>query len=309
MTIIPTDFPGSDTAEALRTLSVTDRYLIVRLTILGTPVYIHNVYAPVDPTERKPFSTNFPPDLLNSMRLISFAEILKQPCAPVLIVLVVPLATSQVESPVWNGYPIWVFWMLGVCTTPMNVSLLDSAEEKPTGLYPSVGISLPFRLQGLQICGTPSHGGSPGPCSCLCQSVPASGPWLLEVSNFAIRLSSDQRGDRGGSGSHFGIASFFLSSRKGLGTLEKTHQEAPTTNPAKDTPSERSSPRPGPIGSGQSGIGVPDIEPLARQDDLRRSSSLLSRTCDELFQIQLRLHVRLPNAAHEAIVQALLPTS
>nr|CCA19833.1 PREDICTED: similar to pollike protein putative [Albugo laibachii Nc14] len=33
-----------------------------------------------------------------------------------------------------------------------------SAEGKSTGLHPSVGISLPFRLQGLQICGTPSQG-------------------------------------------------------------------------------------------------------------------------------------------------------
>nr|CCA18941.1 AlNc14C60G4404 [Albugo laibachii Nc14] len=101
MTITRTDFPRSDTAEAFHTLSITDRYLVVQLTILGAPVYIHNVYVSVEPTERKAFLTSFQPDLLNKMRLISYAGILTQPCAPVWIVAVVPIDTSQLSCLEW----------------------------------------------------------------------------------------------------------------------------------------------------------------------------------------------------------------
>ena len=53
MTIIRHDFPGSDSAQALTSVSVPDRYLVVRMAILGAPVYIYNAYAPVNPAERK----------------------------------------------------------------------------------------------------------------------------------------------------------------------------------------------------------------------------------------------------------------
>ena len=60
MTIIRNDFPGFETAEALNNLSVQDRYLVVRLRIFRAPVYLHNVYTPVDPMERKPFFDQLP---------------------------------------------------------------------------------------------------------------------------------------------------------------------------------------------------------------------------------------------------------
>ena len=60
MTIIRSDFPGFETAEAVQSVTVQDRYLVVRLVVHGAPVYVHNVYAPVDSTERKPFFDQLP---------------------------------------------------------------------------------------------------------------------------------------------------------------------------------------------------------------------------------------------------------
>ena len=57
MTIIRADFPGFETARLIETLTVMDRYIVVRVLVNEAPLYIHNVYAPVDSSERKPFST------------------------------------------------------------------------------------------------------------------------------------------------------------------------------------------------------------------------------------------------------------
>nr|CCA18086.1 AlNc14C44G3645 [Albugo laibachii Nc14] len=60
MTIVRKDFPGFRSAEAVPTMTVQDRYLVVRLVVHGAAVYIHNVYALVEPMERKPFFDNLP---------------------------------------------------------------------------------------------------------------------------------------------------------------------------------------------------------------------------------------------------------
>ena len=75
MTIIRHDFPGSNSAQALTSVSVPDRYLVVRLAIFGAPVYIHNVYAPVNSVERKRFSINSQRDILNTAQCTSFVAI------------------------------------------------------------------------------------------------------------------------------------------------------------------------------------------------------------------------------------------
>ena len=55
MTIIRYDFPGFETARLIETLTVMDRYIVVRVLVNEAPLYIHNVYAPVDSSERKSF--------------------------------------------------------------------------------------------------------------------------------------------------------------------------------------------------------------------------------------------------------------
>lgn len=56
-TLFRSDFPGFDTATVVDTLSVPNRYLVVKLTIEDMPVYVHNVYAPVDNLRRRYDST------------------------------------------------------------------------------------------------------------------------------------------------------------------------------------------------------------------------------------------------------------
>jgi len=52
--------PGFADLEHLRHLDVPDRYMVVRTTWDGHPVYFHNIYAPVEPRERAPFFRALP---------------------------------------------------------------------------------------------------------------------------------------------------------------------------------------------------------------------------------------------------------
>ncbi|KAF1328542.1 putative Pollike protein, partial [Globisporangium splendens] len=52
LTVLRSDFPGFDTAEEVSQLSVPGRYLVVKVMVEGAPIYIHNVYAPVDQQEK-----------------------------------------------------------------------------------------------------------------------------------------------------------------------------------------------------------------------------------------------------------------
>ena len=62
LTIVRPDFPGFDTATDLRELSVPGRYLVVRLVVANTPIYIHNVYSPVDDHDKAGFFNHLPTD-------------------------------------------------------------------------------------------------------------------------------------------------------------------------------------------------------------------------------------------------------
>ena len=55
MTILRSDFPGFESAMVIDNLTVINRYIVVRVLVNNTPLYIHNVYAPVDSSERKLF--------------------------------------------------------------------------------------------------------------------------------------------------------------------------------------------------------------------------------------------------------------
>ena len=48
LTVLRSDFPGFDSAVEVQSLAVPGRYLVVKLMVDGAPIYIHNVYAPVD---------------------------------------------------------------------------------------------------------------------------------------------------------------------------------------------------------------------------------------------------------------------
>lgn len=59
-TILHADLHGVDSAVHVADLDVQDRYLVVRLQWGETAVYIHNVYAPVDPHARAQFFDSLP---------------------------------------------------------------------------------------------------------------------------------------------------------------------------------------------------------------------------------------------------------
>lgn len=55
LTILRSDFPGFDSAVAVPSVSIPGRYLVVKVMVEGAPIYVHNVYAPVDRQEKQQF--------------------------------------------------------------------------------------------------------------------------------------------------------------------------------------------------------------------------------------------------------------
>ncbi|KAF1320324.1 hypothetical protein FI667_g12572, partial [Globisporangium splendens] len=55
LTVLRSDVPGFKTAAEQPSLAVPGRYLVVKLMVSDAPVYIHNVYAPVDRQEKQQF--------------------------------------------------------------------------------------------------------------------------------------------------------------------------------------------------------------------------------------------------------------
>lgn len=60
ITIVRSDFPGYDSITAMEDMTVEGRYLVVRTEAGGSPIYIHNVYAPVDATSKAEFFDGLP---------------------------------------------------------------------------------------------------------------------------------------------------------------------------------------------------------------------------------------------------------
>ncbi|KAF1327226.1 putative Pollike protein, partial [Globisporangium splendens] len=55
LTVLRSDVPGFETAAEQPSLAVPGRYLVVKMMVSDAPVYIHNVYAPVDRQEKQQF--------------------------------------------------------------------------------------------------------------------------------------------------------------------------------------------------------------------------------------------------------------
>ncbi|KAF1321893.1 putative Pollike protein, partial [Globisporangium splendens] len=55
LTVLRSDFPEFDTAEEVSQLLVPGRYIVVKVMVEGAPIYIRNVYAPVDQQEKQQF--------------------------------------------------------------------------------------------------------------------------------------------------------------------------------------------------------------------------------------------------------------
>ncbi|POM57483.1 Pol-like protein putative [Phytophthora palmivora] len=62
LTVLRSDFPDFDSAVDLTHMTVPGRYLVVRVTVEHAPVYIHNVYAPVDKQEKQQFFSSLEPE-------------------------------------------------------------------------------------------------------------------------------------------------------------------------------------------------------------------------------------------------------
>ena len=61
VTVLHSDFPGFDSAAEVTHLTVDGRYLVVRVMVDGLPLYIHNVYAPVDRQEKQKKNSSLVP--------------------------------------------------------------------------------------------------------------------------------------------------------------------------------------------------------------------------------------------------------
>ncbi|KAF1335930.1 hypothetical protein FI667_g989, partial [Globisporangium splendens] len=55
LTVLRSDFPGFDAAVELPDLTVPGHYLVIRVSVGDAPVYIHNVYSPVDDSDKRVF--------------------------------------------------------------------------------------------------------------------------------------------------------------------------------------------------------------------------------------------------------------
>ena len=55
LTVLRSDFPGFESAVEVPDISVPGRYLVVHVMVEGAPIYVHNVYAPVDRQEKQQF--------------------------------------------------------------------------------------------------------------------------------------------------------------------------------------------------------------------------------------------------------------
>ncbi|KAF1336049.1 putative Pollike protein, partial [Globisporangium splendens] len=55
LTVLRSDFPGFDTAVELPDLTVPGHCLVIRVSVGDAPVYIHNVYSPVDDSDKRVF--------------------------------------------------------------------------------------------------------------------------------------------------------------------------------------------------------------------------------------------------------------
>uniref|UniRef100_A0AAV1UGB9 Endonuclease/exonuclease/phosphatase domain-containing protein n=1 Tax=Peronospora matthiolae TaxID=2874970 RepID=A0AAV1UGB9_9STRA len=53
--VLRSEFPGFNSAVVVSRLSVTGRYLVVRVLVDGFPLHLHNVYAPIDRQEKCQF--------------------------------------------------------------------------------------------------------------------------------------------------------------------------------------------------------------------------------------------------------------
>lgn len=62
VTVVHSDFPGFESAVVEDSRTIPNRYLVVRVMSEGPPLYIHNVYAPNDPSEKKRFFERLPTD-------------------------------------------------------------------------------------------------------------------------------------------------------------------------------------------------------------------------------------------------------
>ncbi|KAF0710898.1 hypothetical protein As57867_005434, partial [Aphanomyces stellatus] len=69
MMLFQKDLPGFDNLMHLRSKDIRDKYMVVRTTWASTPVYFHNVYAPVHNAAREDFfeslPRNFPPSAIH----------------------------------------------------------------------------------------------------------------------------------------------------------------------------------------------------------------------------------------------------
>ncbi|ETP51167.1 hypothetical protein F442_03635 [Phytophthora nicotianae P10297] len=59
-TLLHPDLPGVGSAEEVRQTTIPGRYLLIRLVHAGSTVYIHNIYAPVNASERSHFYQSLP---------------------------------------------------------------------------------------------------------------------------------------------------------------------------------------------------------------------------------------------------------
>ena len=104
LTVLRSDFPGFESAVELPSLAVPGRYLVVKVLVACTAIYIHNVYAPVDRYEKQQFFSNLSTEEYEDDATHFVLGDLNTPLDPLSLTLLPPTpTTTRVVLAVSNG--------------------------------------------------------------------------------------------------------------------------------------------------------------------------------------------------------------
>lgn len=104
LTVLRSDFPGFDTAEEIPQLAVPGRYLVVKVMVEGAPIYVHNVYAPVDQQEKQQFFSSLETESFEDRATHYVLGDLNTPLAQDSTRRLPTCATTLVGLAVWSGW-------------------------------------------------------------------------------------------------------------------------------------------------------------------------------------------------------------
>ena len=123
VTVLHSEFPDFTSTIEVHSLAVPGLYLVVRVSVDNTPIYIHNVYAPVERQRKTQFFFSLVTEELeaNATHLVMGISTL-----PTILALTSRTRTCSlilVGQVLSTSMPSWVSWILGGYITMLSVCL------------------------------------------------------------------------------------------------------------------------------------------------------------------------------------------